>query len=183
MTIREEMKQIGFSDNEIDQFVYEVYENEKRNATSEKERFQNKMTSLSIENLIYRFFKRLAYKRYIEKKDNNIPEFAGDRNNPIEVYEYNSRYGIMPVETIHNEDGTYTHIYEDGTEVTIKVTLTGIPIPSDERLKKLETDNRRLLAEVLNITEQEAINMKDSQVKRMVLKREKINKKFLFTKS
>ena len=176
MTIRQEMKQIGFSDDEIDQFIYEVYENEKRNAISEKEIFQNKISSLSIENLIYRFIERIAYKRYIKKQNNNIPEFTGDRNNPIEVYEYNSRYGIMPVETIHNEDGTYKHIYEDGREVTIKVTLTGIPIPSDERLKKLETDNRRLLAEVLNITEQEAISMKDSQVKRMVLKREKIRK-------
>ena len=176
MTIREEMKQIGFCDNEIDQFIYEVYEKEKRNAISEKEIFQNKISSLSIENFIYRFFERIAYKRYIKKQNNNIPEFTGDRNNPIEVYEYNSRYGIMPVKTIYNEDGTYNHIYEDGTEVTIKVTLTGIPIPSDERLKKLETDNRRLLAEVLNITEQEAISMKDSQVKRMVLKREKIRK-------
>ena len=88
-----------------------------------------------IEKKVDMLLRRLAYK--IMVKDNSeIPPFTGDKNNPVEVWEYNARYGIMPVKTIEHGDGYYTHIYADGTEVNVHVTLSGIPLPED--VKKLQ---------------------------------------------
>lgn len=54
-----------------------------------------------------------------------------DKNNPKELYEYYLNNGIMLIEIINNEDGTYTHIYESGLIVNVKITLSGIKFPSN----------------------------------------------------
>ena len=96
-----------------------------------------------IEKKIDMLFRKLAYKRGVSK-NHEVPPFTGDKNNPVEVWEYNARYGIMPVKTIEHGDNVYTHIYEDGTSVTIQVHLISILTPyldaieEEKYVKKLQ---------------------------------------------
>lgn len=96
---------------------------------------------------------------YYEKeksKNKDVPEFTGDKENPIEVWEYNSKNGITPIETIDNEDGSFTHKYADGSKVTIRTTLTGI---IDEGIIiRSKTDTKKILSHYPNEFEDELIN-------------------------
>ncbi len=180
MKIRDELKQKGFSDDEIDRYVYEAYERKKREAIQSREKLINKLTTSPIERTIDRLIRRLAWISMQKGQSSSIPKFTGDKNNPIEIFEYNQRYGIKPIKTIENEDGTYTHIYEDGLTVNVEVNLSGISIPSNEELRQMEIDERRFLAEVLDIDEQYAINTSNKKIKKLVLKNEKKFSKKLF---
>lgn len=112
----------------------------------------------------------LYYYEKEQEKNRKLPEFTGDRNNPVDVWEYNARNGIMPVKSMDNKDGTFTHEYEDGTVVTIKVTLTGVL--DSELLEKRTKDNRRYLADYLNMNEEELIDMSESEIESLVKKNE-----------
>lgn len=177
MKIRDELKQIGFSDADIDRYVYQAYEREKNEAMQLRNNLIEQLSMSPIEKKIERLMRRLAWKLYVKGQNSTIPEFTGDRNNAIEVFEYNQRYGIMPIETIENEDGTYTHIYEDGFAVVVKTNLIGISSPSEEELRKIKIDERRLLAEILDIEEQYAINISDEKIRKLVLRKERSLKK------
>ena len=71
-----------------------------------------------VEKIVLNKINRSAWKKVM--KEQKIPEFIGDKNNPMEVYEYISKYNIEPIETITNEDRTYTNIYENGLEICVK---------------------------------------------------------------
>lgn len=174
MTRREELRKIGIDDELIDMWLYDAYEEQKRKLEQAKKR---KLEMLSKMSLIDRFIDRLIYEtvRKMKVKNGNsrdtIPEFTGDKNNPIEVYQYNSRYGIMPTKTIDNPDGTFTHIYKQNDrviKVNVKVNLSGIPMPSKEEMEKFEIDQKRLLAELLPVSEEEIIDMSDEQVLKLI---------------
>lgn len=96
---------------------------------------------------------------YYEKeksKNKDVPEFTGDKENPIEVWEYNSQNGVTPIETIDNEDGSFTHKYVDGSKVTVRTTLTGII--DEEMIVRSKTDMKRLLSDYPNEFEDELMN-------------------------
>ena len=66
------------------------------------------------------------YRYFVNRQEKNKPGFTGDKNNPVEVWRYNSMHGIDPVETINHGNGHYTHIYDDGTKINIHVTSSSI---------------------------------------------------------
>lgn len=177
MTIREELLSAGFSNKYVDEQSQIRYQMMVDQIDKSKKKFSDTKIGrlLSIEYLINRV--ALYYYEKEQTKNRKIPEFTGDKNNPVEVWEYNSRYGIKPTQTIDNKDGSYTHKYEDGTVVTIKTTLTGVI--DSEMLEKAEKNKRRLLADYLNMDEEEVINMNYSEIISLVKKNEfskKINK-------
>ena len=175
MTIREELKEKGFTDKEINKYMYEAYERQIIEAKKAREDLLNKLEMTSIDKEIDKLMNKLAWKKIMKEKS-DIPEFIGDINNPIDIYNYKVKCGILPILTIHNADGSCTHLYEDGFRVTIKsrITLSEIKLPSSEDLK---IEDRRLLAELLGIDEEESINMSDNQINRLVLKKQKYLKK------
>lgn len=173
MTIREELLNAGFTSEYIDESAKEQYLRKVDEINRSKKKFSDTKIGrfLCTDWAEYLINKVALY--YYEKeqtKHRKLPEFTGDRNNPVDVWEYNARNGIMPVETIDNEDGTFTHKYEDGTVVTIKITLTGII--DDEMIEALKKNRRRILADYLNMNEEELIAMSESEIESLVKKNE-----------
>lgn len=179
MSIREELLESGFSEQYIDKRAKEEYDEIIKRIEIDKYK-SNKVHRFSYIYWVERQLTRLAYKLsiYERKKSNDKklenPEFTGDRNNPADVWEYNARNGIMPIETIDNKDGTFKHTYEDGTVVTIEVTLTGVI--DGEMFEKMKKDNKRFLADYLKMDEEEVINMDEDEIESLVKKNE-FNKK------
>ena len=89
-----------------------------------------------IEEISLKILHRLSWKKLMldaKKEEKRI-----DQNNPKEVYNYYLNNGIMPTKIIENEDGTWTHIYENGLTINGKITLSGIKSPSNEKKLKLK---------------------------------------------
>ena len=177
MTIREELLKIGFTDEYVDQRAKETYDRIVNLLGKNKKSFKDTKIYrvLSMDTVAdWLIYKAVQYYQRKIEKNKEIPEFTGDRNNPIDVYEYNSKVGIKPIKTIDNKDGSYTHTYEDGTVVTVRVTLSGFV--SEEFMQRAERDRKRLLADYLKIEEEELINMNDEEIETLVKKNE-FNKK------
>lgn len=177
MNIREEYLNAGFSNEYVDERAKEEYECVVDQIEKSKKKFKDiKIIRFLCTDWSEYLISRLAWYYYRKEKAKNrkIPEFTGDKNNPIEVYEYNLNNGIMPIETIDNKDGTFTHKYEDGIVVNVKVTSSGVI--DGEIWEKMNEDNRRFLAVYLNISEEEVINMSENEIESLVKKNE-FNKK------
>lgn len=173
MNIREELLNAGFSNEYVDENAKEQYLRKVDEINKSKKKFSDTKIGRFLctdwaEYLINRA--TLYYYEKEQAKHRKLPEFTGDRNNPADIWEYNARNGIMPVETIDNEDGTFTHKYEDGTVVTIKTTLTGVI--DGEIFERMKKDCRRFLADYLNMNEEELIDMSESEIQSLVKKNE-----------
>ena len=93
-----------------------------------------------IEEITLKMLHKLSWKKIMLEAKNNQKRI--DHNNPEEMYNYYLNNGIMPTKTIENEDGTWTHIYENGLTINGKVTLSGIKLPSSEKKLELKKNNR-----------------------------------------
>lgn len=182
MTIREEWLNAGYSNEYVDLEAEKEYRKVLKQIEREKIEFTDKIYKALCTNWIeqwaQRSINRLAWKSYIKEQTKNrkTPEFTGDRDNPIERWKYIQENGIMPIETIENEDGTFTRIYEDEFKVIVKITAGVI---DGEMFDKIEKDRKRLLADYLKIDEEEVINMSEGEIESLVKKNEfskKINK-------
>lgn len=181
MTIREELKETGFTDEKINEFVAKEYLRRKQILEYEKRRLLEKKHELKL-NLIERYvigmIHKLAYKKLLNERKNNAETEKIDLEtcSAVEAYEYYSRHNINPTESIENEDGTVTHIYKQKNreiKVNIKVNLIGIPSPSQKEMEKFEIDQKRLLAELLPVSEDEIVDMSDEQVLKLIKDNEK----------
>lgn len=176
MSIRDELLSSGYSEEDIDleaeKEYMEVLENLQAEAERKREVLRNTLCTNSIERWADRTLRRLAWRLYNKKQSKNktMPEFTGDRNNPLDVVKYNLENGIMPVETIDHKDGTFTHIYDDGTKVIARVTLTGII--DENMIKNAENRRKRLLADYLHMDEEEVMNMSEEEIESLVKKNE-----------
>ncbi len=110
---------------------------------NEKKLFNIKLYKFLTTDWAEYLLNKLALYYYEKEKSKNkdVPEFTGDKENPIEVWEYNSQNGVTPIETIDNEDGSFTHKYADGSKVTIRTTLTGII--DEEIIIRSKTDTKK----------------------------------------
>lgn len=184
MSIRDELITAGFTSEYVDNVSKEAYAARVRLLPEKKRISETKILKFLTMDWAEYLIDRVTlyyYNKQMKKKRAIIPEFTGDRNNPVEVWEYNAMHGIMPIETIYNEDGTITHKYEDGTIVNIRVNLTGIFSKQDfENHNKRE---RRLLADYLNMTEEELLNMSDEEIENIIKKNEKNSKLSLIFKN
>lgn len=179
MSIREEYINAGYANKYIDERAKEEYEY----IVSKIEKSKKKFTDTKIVRFLCTdwseyLINKLARYYYLKKHHSNeLPEFTGDRNNPVEVFEYNQRNGIKPIETKETEDGVFIHKYEDGTVVHVKTTLTGI---IDGNLyDKMIKDRKRFIADYLKIDEEEIENMNEFEIENLVKKNElkrKVNK-------
>ena len=172
MRIREELLNMGYDDDYVNEAALNAYtrvaESLPRRKTILDTKFVKVLSTDWIEVLINRL--ALYYYEKEKAKENRTPEFTGDRTDPVEVYEYNAMNGIMPNETSQNEDGSYTHRYDDGTKITVRVNLQSIFPEGFE--EKQEIRRRRLLADYLHMDEDIILAMSDEEIEELVKKKE-----------
>ena len=181
MGIRTELIKAGFTSEYVDEVAKEAHERRVKLLPSKKRISDIKIVQFSTMDWAEYLIDKVSHYYYSKQlKNTPIPEFTGNKNNPIEVWEYNAKYGIMPEETIHNEDGTITHRYKDGTVVNIKVNLTGVF--NEKQFEQFKKRERRLLADYLKMSEEKLLNMDDSEVEDIIKKNEKNRKLSLIFK-
>lgn len=180
MSIRDELLRVGFSDDYVSKVATSAYDSIVCTLPKRKTFFDTKVGKFLSTDWIDELINRLAL-YYYEKdraKEDTKPEFTGDKTNPVEVYEYNAMNGIMPSETIQNDDGSYTHRYDNDITITVKVNLTDV-FP-EGFLEYYAIRKKRLIADYLKIDEDVLLAMSDEELEELVSKNEstkKTNKK------
>lgn len=176
MRIRDELLRCGYSHEYVDEIALLTYNDILNSLPKKKNFFDTKIGKFLSTDWCDLLIDKLALYYYEKEKmsEQKKLEFTGDKNNPVDVYEYNARNGIMPDETRENEDGSYTYTY-DGVPVTVKVNLTSIF--EEGFLEKYEIRKKRLLADYLNIDEDVILNMSEEEIEALVAKRMKNEKK------
>lgn len=172
MSIREELISMGYTDDYVDDVATDAYASMVCYAPKRKSLLDTKVGRFLSTDWLDVLINKLALYYYEKEKakENKMPEFTGDRTNPVDVYEYNAMNGIMPNETTQNEDGSYTHRYDDGIEITVKVNLTGIYPEGFE--EEHDVRKKRLIADYLKIDEEVVLAMSDEEIEELVKKNE-----------
>lgn len=170
MRIRDELLSLGYSNDYVDQKVASAYMNVVSILPQRKKFSDTKFGIFLFTDWVEFLINKVAL-YYYEKEQSKYKnfEFLGDKLNPIEIYEYNAMHGIMPNETIQNEDGSFTHKYDDIT-ITLKSSLTGIT--SDDFFNGYEVRQKRLLADYLDMEEETILNMSQKEINDLVYENE-----------
>lgn len=172
MSIREELINMGYTDDYVDDVATNAYASMVCTLPRRKSLLDTKVGRFLSTDWVDVLINRLAL-HYYEKekaKESKTPEFMGDRTNPVDVYEYNAMNGIMPNETTQNEDGSYTHRYSDGIDITVRVNLTGIY--PEGFLEEQDVRKKRLIADYLKMDEDVILAMSDEEIEELVKKNE-----------
>lgn len=174
MTIREELLNAGYTNEYVDIEAKKEYERILEEVNENKKTFMDtKIYKFITMDLAEYLLNRLSlyYYEKIQKNDKKSKEETIDKNNPVKLYEYYASNGIMPVKTIDNGNGNFTHIYKDGLVVNVKTTLTSIV--DEKAIINFEKRRRRYLADYLNKDEEGVINMTSSEIYNLVKENER----------
>lgn len=172
MTIREEILKAGYSNEYIDEIVEEAYQ---QRIIPRKKFLDTKIGRIIsfdlVEYLIHHYSLKL-YERQrrqeseLKRKELEEKGFQGDKHNGTEVLQYEQALNRQPISTINNGKNSFTHKYQDGLQVNVKVTLSGIF--DSMTLEELEIRNKRLIADYLGLEEERIIGMEDSKLDRLI---------------
>lgn len=175
MSIRDELINMGYDDEYVNEVALSAYTSVASSLPRRKTILDTKFVKALTTDWIEVLVDKLALYYYEkEKEKDDKPEFMGDRTNPIDVYEYNAMNGIMPNETTQNEDGSYTHRYDD-TEITVKINISSI-VP-EGFFENYEIRRKRLIAFYLHMEEDILLAMSDEEIEELVKKNERNKKK------
>ena len=172
MTIREEILKSGYSNEYVDEIVEEAYQ---QRIIPRKKFLDTKIGRIIsfdlVEYLIHHYSLKL-YERQrrqeseLKRKELEEKGFQGDKHNGTEVLQYEQALNRQPISTINNGKNSFTHKYQDGLQVNVKVTLSGIF--DSMTLEELEIRNKRLIADYLGLEEESIIGMEDSKLDRLI---------------
>lgn len=172
MTIREEILKAGYSNEYVDEIVEEAYQ---QRIIPRKKFLDTKIGRIIsfdlVEYLIHHYSLKL-YERQrrqeseLKRKELEEKGFQGDKHNGTEVLQYEQALNRQPISTINNGKNSFTHKYQDGLQVNVKVTLSGIF--DSMTLEELEIRNKRLIADYLGLEEESIIGMEDSKLDRLI---------------
>lgn len=172
MTIREEILKAGYSNKYVDEIVEEAYQ---QRIIPRKKFLDTKIGRIIsfdlVEYLIHHYSLKL-YERQrrqeseLKRKELEEKGFQGDKHNGTEVLQYEQALNRQPISTINNGKNSFTHKYQDGLQVNVKVTLSGIF--DSMTLEELEIRNKRLIADYLGLEEESIIGMEDSKLDRLI---------------
>ena len=142
MTIREEILKAGYSNEYVDEIVEEAYQ---QRIIPRKKFLDTKIGRIIsfdlVEYLIHHYSLKL-YERQrrqeseLKRKELEEKGFQGDKHNGTEVLQYEQALNRQPISTINNGKNSFTHKYQDGLQVNVKVTLSGI-FDSKKNLKSV----------------------------------------------
>lgn len=185
MTLREKFLSIGYTNEQIDRMVEDEYNNRVKLLPQTKTFFDTRVGKLLSTDWTSYIMNKLIHYKYVKmiSKEKQLDGFTGDKSNLYEVWRYNSTHNIMPIKTIDNGNDIYTHEYEDGTIINIRVNLSGIC--SDEDFKNLEIYRKELLADYFNIDAEQILKMTNEEITELVKQNELSKcktKKILFNK-
>lgn len=181
MTIREELLKVGFSKEYIDKEAESAYQ---KRITPRKKFFDTKIgriISFDIADYLYNSLSLKLYEKQNQKecqiKKKRLEErgFQGDKRNKDEVLQYEQSLDRLPISSVENEDGSFTHTYQDGLRVNIRVTLNGIF--DSKSLENIEARNKRLIADYLGLEEESMIKMEYATIDQLIKYNEQLERK------
>ena len=177
MKIREELKEKGFSNSEINIFLKNEYDRQKQKLDQEKIvllELKKQLKNSHLEKHIDKLIDIIKNKHLLDgKKDLENSE-------SIEFYKYCSNHNIKPTEIIKNADNTTTYLYKQENrivKINLEMNLASISFLSKEEDEKFKLNNKRLLAEVLPVSEEKIIDMSEKQILKLVSKNERQQKR------